>query len=122
MGQDIKTNNQESDGGSNDGRSIIVLPAELTIYEAEECHQDWLKVLTSHNVSAIFVDANQVVELDGAGFQLLFWLKLNCEQRAITFSIAMADELTSILSRLQLLVYLTSPGAEQEVGRDGVGH
>jgi len=77
---------------------IYVLPAELTIYEVEETYSELNASLQEHD--DVQLDAQHVVEIDSAGFQLLMWFVL--QQRSQTNEVKLLNPAPAVSTYLTL--------------------
>lgn len=94
----------------------ILLEGELTIYTAAETFARLRAELEGQDLCAL--DLSAVAEMDGAGLQLLLWLKQTCEAREIAFQIAAHSEavaeVAALLHLAPQLGIASVPAAEEQ--------
>lgn len=79
----------------------LILAGELTIYTASEIYKRMQAHLEQH--PQCLLDLSGVSELDGAGLQLLLWLRDAVRRRGGSFKVVAASPVvTEVLELLQL--------------------
>ena len=95
----------------SDAANTMALPRELTIYQVGALSTELASRIASGG--ALTLDAAEVVELDGAGVQLLLALRRHAQSLGRTFSVVRpSDEFEETLTLLGLdLLAISAPGS-----------
>jgi len=93
-------------------KPLIKLPDSVTVSEVAALREQWLTTLEGHPNNTL-IDARDVVEVDGAGLQLLVALEKSFAAHGHALQlVAPSTTLTDAMNRMGWTLPITNPTAE----------